>query len=335
MKRFTKLCLILGVILLILGLALSASGYICGALRDIRAPRSAPTSIETLDVSADDLSFLDMSLSFEDVNFYPSQDGDLHIEYPVLEDVTYEYGADGRTYEFYSSNSVRSWHWFRIELDFWHRGDSTVNVYLPKGVGLQLNTTSGDVTAQNLKAEVVSISSISGKIDLNSFSANSLTATTTSGEITVAGGTITAGAHCSSTSGDIELTNTEISTSLYCSTTSGEIDLGSVTVGSKEHDAVNLNSISGDLSLENVTIQGGLSLSTTSGEIDLEPATVYGDIDAESTSGDVSLNLVGAPAHRIDRTSSTSGSISVTGGDETGTYGISVSTTSGEIEIRD
>lgn len=335
MKRFTKLCLCFGAALLILGLGVSAAGYVSGAVRDIKAPRSAPTSTETLDISAKDLNFLNISLSSEDVNFYPSQDENLHIVYPVREDVTYEYGADGRTYEFYSSNSSRSWNWFRIELGFWQRDDAQVSVYLPQGMGVQLNTTSGDVTAQNLAADLVSISTISGEIELGSFSADTLTATSTSGEIDVNYGTIAAGVHCSSTSGHIELINTDISTSLYCSTTSGEVDLQGVTIGSTTRDAADLNSISGDLSLENVIIQGGLSLSTTSGEIDLAPATVFGDIDAESTSGDVSLNLVGAPAHRIDHTSSTSGGISVTGGDENGAYGISVSTTSGEIEIRD
>lgn len=335
MKRFTKTCLILGVILLVCGLAVSAAGYVSGAVRDIRAPRSSPTKIEVLDVPAGKLELLDISLSSEDVNFYSSQDGDLHIEYPIRDDVTYEYRDTGDTYQFYSSNSGRGWHWFRIELGFWHRDDSSVNVYLPEGMGVQLSTTSGDVLAQNLGAGQIDISTISGEIELQNLTAGDFGASSTSGSITLGGGTISGSAKCSSTSGEIEMTNTDISGTLSCNTTSGEIDLSGTTVASTESDAANLSSISGDISLATVTIKGGLDLSTTSGEIDLEPATVYGDIDAESTSGDVSLNLTGAPKHRIDHTSSTSGGISVTGGDENGTAGISVSTTSGEIEIRD
>lgn len=337
MKRFTKLCLILGVSFLLCGMAVAAAGYVGGAARDIKDQRVSnrtPAATETLDVPAEQLTTLNMSLTSEDVNFHPSRDGDLHIEYPVRKDVTYEYGADGVTYEFYSSNSGHGWHWFRLEFGFWNRED-TVNVYLPKNMSVQLSTTSGDILAQNLAAELLSFSAISGEIDLQTFTAQSLTAETTSGEITVNNGTTSAGAHFSSTSGTVELMNTNIASSLYCSTTSGEISLGSVTVESKETDAASLSSISGDIDLEDVNIHGGLGLSTTSGEIDLAPATVYGDIDAESTSGDVTLDLVDAPKHRINHTSSTSGGISVTGGDEQGDFGISVSTTSGEIEIRD
>lgn len=335
MKRFTRLCLIFGTIFLLCGLAVTAAGYAGGALRDMKAPRSAPTSMETLDVPAEKLTILNMSLTSEDVNFHPSRDGDLHIEYPVREDVTYEYGVDGAAYEFYSSNSGRGWHWFRLELSFWQQDDSTINVYLPKNMGVQLSTTSGDILVQNLAAQLLSLSAISGEIDLETFTAQALTAETTSGEITASSGAIAAGVHCSSTSGAITLMDTNIATSLYCSTTSGEISLGSVTVDSEKSDAANLSSISGDIDLVDVTIRGGLDLSTTSGEIGLSPAAVYGDISAESTSGDVSLNLVGAPKHRIDHTSSTSGGISVTGGDKRGEFGISVSTTSGEIEIED
>lgn len=335
MKRFTKLCLILGAVLLACGLVVSAAGYMSGAVQDIRSPKSSPSKIEVLDVPAGKLELLDISLSSEDVNFYPSKDGDLHIEYPIREDVTYEYRDTGKTYQFYSSNSGRGWHWFRIELSFFQRDSSSVNVYLPKDMGVELSTTSGDVLAQNLDAGQIDISTISGEIELQNLTAGDFGTNSTSGSITLGGGTIAGNARFSSTSGEIEVTSADISGTISCNTTSGEIDLSSVTVASQEKDAAGLSSISGDISLATVTIQGGLDLSTTSGEIDLEPATVYGDIDAESTSGDVTLDLVDAPKHRIDHTSSTSGSISVTGGDEAGKFGISVSTTSGEIEIRD
>lgn len=334
MKRFTKFCLIFGVILLICGLGVSAAGYLGGAVRDIRAPRTT-TGRKTLDVPAGKLSCLDISLTSEDVNFYPSQDNDLHIEYPVQEDVTYEYGENGSTYTFYSSNSGRGWHWFRLEFSFFREDDSMVNVYLPKNWDVQLSTTSGDVLAETLTAGTFDLSTISGEIFLQTLTAKSLDTNSTSGSIILNTGKIDGDVHCSSTSGEIEITNTDMAGLLACNTTSGEIDLSSVTVAYPKTDAADLSSISGDIDLVNVTIQGGLRLSTTSGEIDLEPATVYGDIGAESTSGDVSLRLTGAPAHRIAHTSSTSGDISVTGGDENGAATISVSTTSGEIEIQD
>ena len=338
MKRFTKICLILGVVLLICGLGVSAGGYVGGAVRDIQNQRisnSTSTTTDTLDVPAKSLTTLDISLTSEDVYFYVSPDKDLHIEYPVRKDVTYEYRETGNTYQFYSSNSGRSWHWFRVEFGFWNRDDTIVNVYLPEGLSVLLSTTSGDVQLQDLTTAELDLSTISGQLTLEHFTANALETGSTSGDIWIHNGSIDGDTDCSSTSGEIELTNTNISGTLSCATTSGELDLDSVTVDATGNDAASLTSISGDIDLVNTTIQGGLYLSTTSGEIDLEPATVFGDIDAHSTSGDVSLNLVGAPSHRIDSTSSTSGGISVTGGDENGKFGISVNTTSGEIEIRD
>jgi hypothetical protein len=76
-------------------------------------------------------------------------------------------------------------------------------------------------------------------------------------------------------------------------------------------------------------------LTTVSGDVGLDPATVFGNITVQSTSGDIFLNLVGAPPHQVDEISSLSGERFVYGCDDGGEYIISVTSTSGDIVVRD
>lgn len=82
MKRFTKLCLILAAVLTICGLGAAAAGYAGGAIRDIRSSASLPAGeAETIDVSAENLGRVEFRLTSEYVTIFPSQDGNLHVEY--------------------------------------------------------------------------------------------------------------------------------------------------------------------------------------------------------------------------------------------------------------
>ena len=339
MKRFTKICLILAAVFMVCGLGAAAAGYIGGAFRDIEeTSHTVSGKKEVLDVPAKDLAELNMDLSSEDVLLVPSTDGALHIEYVPRPNREYEYGkgpADGNTY-YFSSSSEFGLGWRNLlQLHFsWGQDSIPVTVYLPKTLSVTLETVSGDVEARGISASTLQITTTSGEIDLSPADAEGLYLSTVSGDMEVAGGTVTQDASFSSTSGDMELSDFSVAGSLSCTTTSGEIDVTSITVESEKPDAAYLSAISGDITLESAVIQGGLSLSTTSGEISLEPATVFGDITAESTSGDVHLNLTGAPPHRSS-ISTTSGDTHVSGCDDGAEHAVSVSTTSGEIDIRD
>ena len=339
MKRFTKICLILAAVFMVCGLGAAAAGYMGGAFRDIeKTSHTASGKKEVLDVPAKGLTQLNVDLSSEDVLLVPSTDGDLHIEYIPSPNREYEYGKDpaGEDAYYFSSSSEFGLGWRNLlQLHFsWDDDSVPVTVYLPENFSVTLETASGDVEARGISASTLQISTTSGEIDLSPADAEGLYLSTVSGDMEVTGGTVAQDAAFSSTSGDMELSDFSVAGSFSCTSTSGEIDVTSVTVESESPDAAYLSAISGDITLESAVIRGGLSLSTTSGEISLEPATVFGDITAESTSGDVHLNLTGAPPHRSS-ISTTSGDTHVSGCNDSAEHVVSVSTTSGEIDIRD
>ncbi len=340
MKRFSRLCLIVGAVCLAAGAVLSAVGCAAGAIGDIRT--SPAGTEETLDVPAEQLTQLNISLSSEDVLLQPSPDGDLHISYTPQEDRDYrceltDSAQDGtQTYSFSSTLLSSGVQWpDLLKIQIWSNSSyPTVTIYLPEQVSVHVATTSGDVRAQNITAAALQLSTTSGDVFLSEFSVLNLDASATSGDVTLRDGTLDGNATLSTASGETELAGLEIGGALQCGSTSGDMELSAVTVASAVSGAVRCDTASGDISMETVSTLGGLSLNSTSGDISLEAATVCRDIYAESTSGDISIHLAGAPAHRAD-TSTHSGSVEVSGCDSSGPYVLSVSTTSGDIHLVD
>ena len=131
-----------------------------------------------------------------------------------------------------------------------------LQIGLPPGTMLDIQTASGDLQADNIRADG-SLTTISGEIET----------TDTAGALKV-----------NSTSGDINMQ--DHAGSLEVNSTSGEVTLE----GAIEQPHV--TTVSGDIQLKGVT--GDVQLETISGEIDVSDAQ---DVQAqlESTSGDVSL----------------------------------------------
>ncbi len=316
MKRFIKICLLTAAILVVCGIAVSIIGYALGAFRDIRSastPENGKT--EYIEYAAANISEVRIALSCENVAVSPSRDDSIHIEYTPRENIKYTHelkssANDGKDIlVFRSSNTHLGFSIFSIH--FADEYQNAVRVSLPEGLHLQVETVSGEIDLNTLTAGNTVLSSTSGEISLTNLSADSLS--------------------LSSTSGDMECVGSRVTGDLRCSTTSGEIELEQVDVCGQK--AV-FGSVSGDIALTNSTVAGELTLSTTSGEVELEQTSAGQDISVGTVSGDVSLWLIG-PRHRVDSIDTVSGEISVSGCDDSAPYGISVSTTSGEIEIID
>lgn len=335
MKRFAKVCLILAAVFLVCGAAVAAVGYGTGARADLTQPRRVgPGSEETLQIP--DVNALSLDLTAEDVLLLPSDSGDLTIEYIPQEGKKYQYGvektADGGSAYCFTSTTENS-HLFSFRFDPW-LDSSPVTVYLPQGLDLTINTISGSIQGQAIAAGTVALSATSGSFQLSDSAAASLTTSSSSGSVTLRGVDVSGDLALETTSGDMELSNVTVSGALRCGATSGSIDLEHVTVEAQGANAVKLSASSGDVELENAVIRGGLTVCTTSGEIELSESAVYGAIDMNSTSGDVSVSLRDAPAHRAV-VSTNSGERHVSGCDDSGEQPISVTTTSGDISIRD
>ena len=300
MKKFTKIFVILGVVLCLCGSAVTAAGYLGGGFRELSgsvSPRitavSSSQGQENLTFSPDEIDRLEFRLSSEDIVFRPSDDGQIHIRY---------FKRDGVTYKAYTEQSVNSGS--KNTLIFTRNVDSSqlfyfgfhyesdtpdVQVALPKGLSVNITTASGDVELNGISAADLSVATVSGEVDLSQVQTDSLTLGTTSG--------------------DMDLEQTTVSSETSLETTSGEVELEDCTL----NRAVACSSVSGDLSGH---------------------AIISGDITIGTTSGDVELDLTGSPAHAAGNISTTSGERNLQGLQPKSDYFVNISTVSGDITLR-
>lgn len=341
MKKFTRFCLILGLVLCLCGGAAAAAGAVSGAWREVTA-QSAPLisrsgtegSYRTLDYAADAFSMVELQLSSEDVSITASKDGMLRIRYLASDDAEYqtrtESGASGGgdTLVFSRNGTLHS---PRFSFGFhYDEEEYEVLVELPAGLSLSILTGSGDVTVTDVSAGVLAIAASSGDVTLqNCRIGGSCTVGTTSGELELENLTLSAEAHVESTSGDLELSHVACEDSLSIFTTSGELELEDLTV----RGDTSVDVTSGDVSLSGCTLSGDADLTATSGDIS-GSAVFSGDVTIQTQSGDIELNLSGSPAHALGDTRSQSGTLDIQGTDPDSSCVLNVTTASGDVQIR-
>lgn len=142
---------------------------------------------------------------------------------------------------------------------------------------VEIESGSGDVTADNLTAGDLTFDSGSGDFEVKSLKASRIDGRTSSGNIRI---------DAAESGGDIAL-----------STSSGEIRLQKAESGG----GIALKASSGDIELNAAGSAGDIKLSTSSGDIELELANSLGDIDLSTASGDASVQFAGErPGMRLD-----------------------------------
>ena len=179
--------------------------------------------------------------------------------------------------------------------------NKALTVALPEGLALedvQLEATSADVTAPQLRANAVTVSLTSGDVELTQLGeADRVALSSTSGELraTLGGAkALTVG----TTSGDIKLALTGASDSAALSSTSGDI---SIELDSAK--ALSADTTSGAIKLTANALEEA-SLTSTSGNITAQTGA-FDALKIGATSGDVTAVLPEAPGFsaRIDTTS--------------------------------
>jgi len=177
-------------------------------------------------------------------------------------------------------------------------GDIFITTDLSLEGELNLESTSGDIYTydKNIRAGKIKAISTSGEIRLSVLEADEVNVITTSGdiwiekadtlvscsstsgEITVSGGT--GNREISSTSGDVWVK--ELSGSISVSTSSGEISI------SGDRGCGNMGSTSGDVSLSLAELSGDIFVDTSSGEVTMElPEEASMEFEADTSSGEI------------------------------------------------
>lgn len=312
MKRTTKICLIIGVLLLVAGIAVSAVGVVLGGIGDVRNYRPAAGDNNLLQIPAGDISHLEIMADYEDVIILPGENNTIAIDYTDSAARTHEYtltasAVDGKQVCTFMGTDHGGF-WGNINFGFWEETPS-ITVYLPEQMGLSVHTGSGDVYMKQLTAGNITVTTASGDVEAETVSGKDIGVTTTSGEI------------------DLELVRCS---GLSLASVSGDIDAENLTL--EDGGMTVLTTTSGEITVHGASIPGNVDLSSVSGEIGITDTDITGDIHAKTTSGDVSIFLNSIDNHQV-KTETTSGMLQVPSSSPTAKNTLAVSTTSGDIRV--
>ena len=147
-----------------------------------------------------------------------------------------------------------------------------------------LDTTSADIDIENINAETLKASTVSGGLHLADATARKATMETTSGSIKVSG-IVADDININTVSGSVRLNGAKTS-ALHCESTSGSLDLDGSFV------KATLESVSGSVSLRSDTVPDKLKTDTTSGSVTVAvPNTGAVTVSHSSVSGKLSSDI--------------------------------------------
>ena len=272
MKRFTKVCLVLGILLLIAGAALGCVSYGLGVEKDLRAAMKPPTpEMEEITVPGAALGRLEIGLISDDVTVMVSEDGDAHVRYPVSEESRYEFRTEkgkirGLDQCFLQAEEPERQGVLRFRVSLFWQDEPDVTVALPAGYAgeLQIRTASGDVTVQGVTA---------GNSDF----------TTASGDLLLSDTGLSGSIEISTASGDVALRNLQAASDCTIKTTSGD-----VTVRGGTFSRHQITTTSGDVRAEEIASAAWMHLQTISGDVVVESSTIT-EMECKTVSGDITV----------------------------------------------
>lgn len=302
------------------GLLLILAAFVTTGFRPEKFNTAEAVS-ETYEI-AEPFTGLDIRVASSDVRFALSDDGSTRVEsrHDTRMDETVEVRDGTLTI---AQRDTSKWY---MHIGFFYYGDESVTVYLAESEleSLSVTTASGDIDVpEKLAFDRVKIDVTSGDVRFLAQCGEELTIGTVSGDID-AGGSTTLNVSASSTSGEITLANLTVADTLAIATVSGDVELKA----SGANDA-RLKTTSGEIELTDARITGKLSIHTVSGDVEFDRADA-GELEIQTTSGEVEGTLLTGKTFDVH---TTSGSVRVPES-ESGAGLCSVHTTSGDVSLR-
>ena len=306
MKRFKKIALIVSVICILAGLCMVAAA--CFSLRDTD-PRELSTMQfqEETCLITDSFDCIEIYTMNSSVEILPSGDGTCRIVCDDSEKLYHEISvrdtAEGTTLSIVQHSE---WKWYESMWGFCWDKDPIVTVYLPEAEynTLSVTTSSGDITVTpGFRFQVTGIGTASGDIALSELSTEDLNVT--------------------SSSGNMDVRSVQAELQVYLETVSGFMQAEDLTTAD-----LTLASSSGDIVLENAAAEH-LGLSTVSGNVTVSGGSFSGSSCFETSSGYVEI-LDSSCGEQILQT--TSGDLTL---QNVKNSTLNVSSSSGCVELRD
>lgn len=268
---------------------------------DFSAFNSEKTCEKTYTVS-EGFENINIETAESDINFIIS-DGDCKVVCTESDKVSYNVSADGTTLNIIRKDNRR---WYEHISFMYVYNNCEITVYLPKSkyTKLKAASSSGNISvSDDFAFEILELGCISGDIEMYSDVSDSVTVSTSSGNICIGG---------------------QSANLIKLKTTSGDIELNDIYARSAE-----LKSTSGNIEIERTEAAENIKINTTSGDVSLLSCdSEY--IEIKTTSGDVSGYLMSEKDFTVD---TSSGDIDLPNGSSSQQKCI-VSTSSGDIRFR-
>lgn len=306
--------IVVGVIIVFLSFAINGFHFPNGSV-DLLGMKALPDYVKKTVQIKDDFNAVDIAgEASTDVVIRNSDTGNSYIEYYDTEGLVNTATVVDGVLTFRCED--KRTHHPTISLGFGSDTKTTIYLAEKEYQAIQVTTASGNIdyrysykpnTEPAGNSAFTSLKTNSGDISIADIEANTLTTKTSSGNISIS--------------------NSSFTTLLELHASSGDIQLNRITT-----DQAEFYTTSGYVSASDITANTSLSSNTTSGDIDMSITTADA-ISISATSGDIDLDLASDRSYSF-LADTQSGDVDIPHGANYSEYECGISTTSGDIRIR-
>ncbi|MFS1514207.1 DUF4097 family beta strand repeat-containing protein [Chengkuizengella sp. SCS-71B] len=275
MKKFA----FLGIILIIVGAA--------GAFVFIDDAFETVDIFEEKIASGNQYNNIEIDTSSVDVNVIPTEKGELIVtlsgevskRYEEVYDLILEERGDMLQIELKEKNIFFNVGFVINKVD--------LQVEIPQKLydSVKVDVTSGDIEVAQLQANDLTLTTSSGNVTIEELNANDVELAATSGNISAKNGVISSDILMETSSGNIDAEN------IISNTLTMEVASGNIEYTNNEVKTSNLQTSSGNITIYNDELKGDINAKTTSGDItiDFEQENESLVFDFKTSSGDVDI----------------------------------------------
>ena len=325
---------LVGIGILFMGLAFAFGGT------DMLVKNNPDINVKMVSATFDEVDIVNVKDVSNDVKITKSEKNQVKVTYAVSDKFSYYVKQIDNTLQV-EYDDFRHWYDFITIFGSFREPDLTIE--LPEKTLKELNvkTSSGSIEANSVNAEVTTLKTTSGRVEVGG-NVGDLTANATSGSVKVnadtqaemavvgttsgkvqVSGNIKGDVIADNTSGGIILENLKCK-NVYAKASSGRIDADNLAVKSIKAEVS-----SGRVTFDNVICTGDMDVKTTSGSINLDGVDAE-NYDLNTTSGGIKAEILTAKLYNVK---SNSGSVRTPEFDSNANGVLNAKATSGSVTI--
>lgn len=297
MKTAKKVAIIVAVVMIVAGLAVSAGALF---MLDFDFTKLNTISFVTNTYEIDEeISSISVNGAECDVRILPSEDGSCKVVCQESDKISHTIDVENNELVVERHDNRK---WYEHIGVYW--GEMEIAIYIPQGEydDLYAKNLSGDIVIpEGFSFESAEVQSTSGSVRFLADVSGELSAQSTSGDVYIANASPTK-LKATSTSGDVTIDHVTVQGSVIVKVVSGDMKLSGIRC-----ESVTVNATSGDIDFSDVVTTDSIQAENVSGDIDLhmcDGASLW----LKTSSGDVSGTLL---TEKMFLTDTSSGDVDV------------------------